>query len=340
MGDLPLRTVTEGGTLTRHAAREAGRLLASGQAESLQVAAFLGALAARGEKPQELAGLAEAFREVAVPCGAFPNAVDTCGTGGDGQGSFNVSTAAAVVVASLGVPVAKHGNRSVSSRCGSADLLEAAGYPVQEAPARARARMERCGFAFLFAPSYHPAMAFVAPIRRAMGVRTAFNLLGPLLNPAGVRRQVVGVFRPEALELMAHAFVELGAERVLLVHGAGGFDEAVLWGETLLVEVAEGRLARSTLTPSHFGFPEGRPEDVAGGTPQENLALFQHLLAGEAPEGLARAVAANAALAMRASGSDRPLSEEAERALTQLRSGAVATFFRDAIAPLEEQDHA
>lgn len=326
-----LRAVAGGGALSREEAREAGRILAAGGAEPLVVAAFLGALAARGEQPQEVAGLAEAFREAAVPFGDFPQAVDTCGTGGDGSGSFNVSTAAAVVAASLGVVVAKHGNRSVSSRCGSADLLEAASYPLHETPAESKARLERCGFAFLFAPQYHPAMAAVAPIRKALGVRTVFNLLGPLLNPAKVKRQVVGVFREEAMELMAHALLELDAERALVIHGEGGYDEAVLWGATRVLEVQAGKLTMYELSACDFGLPPGKPEDLAGGGAEQNLDLFRQLLAGAGPAGLACAVAANAALALRVSGSEVPLAEGAANALEQIRSGAAGDYLHQMI---------
>lgn len=322
-----LRRVTSGEFLLREEAREVGRSLASGTSEPLAVAAFLGALAARGERPEEIAGLADAFREAAAPFPRFPGAVDTCGTGGDNRGTFNVSTAAAVLVASVGVPVAKHGNRGVSSSCGSADLLEAAGYPVSEGPEAARGRLEKHGFAFLFAPLYHPAMSHVAQVRRTLGVRTAFNLLGPLLNPAGVRRQVVGVFDEGRISLVAEALVALGAERALVVHGRGGYDEAVLCGPTLVLEVHAGKMARYELTAADFGFAEGSPDDIAGGDAERNRALFLELLSGRGNPALRCTVAANAALALRVAGACEELREGAGRALDHLGSGKARAFF-------------
>jgi anthranilate phosphoribosyltransferase len=323
-----LGKVTSGGSLTREEAREVGRDLASGTFESVEVAALLGALAARGEIPDEVTGLAEAFREAASPFPPYPGAVDTCGTGGDHRGTFNVSTVAALLVASMGVPVAKHGNRSVSSSCGSADLLESAGYPVSEAPASARDRLDEHGFAFLFAPVYHPAMARVAPIRKALGVRTTFNLMGPLLNPAGVRRQVVGVFDEGRMSLAAEALVELGAERALVVHGRGGYDEAVLCAPTRVLETKGDKIGRYELSASDFGFAEGKPEDLAGGDAERNRALFLEILSGEGNRGLMCTVAANAALALRAVGSCENLRDGAGRALEQLGSGEVEAYFR------------
>lgn len=322
-----LAKVVAGGILGREEALEAGRDLASGGSEPILVAAFLGALAARGERPEEIAGLADAFREAAAPFPSFPGAVDTCGTGGDGRATFNLSTAAAVVVASLGVPVAKHGNRSVSSACGSADLLEAAGYPISEDPKDARVRLEQWGFAFLFAPRYHPAMAHVAPVRRALGVRTVFNLLGPLLNPAGVRRQVVGVFDEGRMGLVAEALRELGTQRALVVHGGGGYDEAVLCGPTSVLEVREGTTERYRLLAGDFGFREDDGTQLAGGNASQNRELLSEILSGRGPSGLSRAVAANAALALRAAGANEKLREGAGRALECIHCGSAGEFF-------------
>lgn len=321
-----VQTVVAGGILSCDQARDAGRDLVTGKSEPLLVAAFLGALSARGETAGELAGLAEAFREVVTPFPSRPDALDTCGTGGDGRCSFNLSTAAALVVASLGVPVAKHGNRSVSSRCGSADLIEALGYPLDETPAEASARLAASGFAFLFAPRYHPAMAHVAPIRRALGVRTVFNLLGPLLNPAGVRRQVVGVFDPARIDLMIGSLQALGSERAIVLHGAGGFDEAVLHGPVEIAELSGGRITRAMLTPVDFHLPPGDVADLAGGDADANVALFADLLAGRGPKPLADAVAANAALALRVAGVEEDLAAGAAAARAALVGGRTAAF--------------
>lgn len=323
-----LAKVTSGDALTREEARDVGADLASGASDPIAVAAFLGALASRGERPEEVAGLAEAFRAAATPFPGFPGAVDTCGTGGDNRGTFNVSTTAAVLVASMGVPVAKHGNRCVSSSCGSADLLEAVGYPVSESPRAARARLEDRGFAFLFAPLYHPAMSHVAQVRKSLGVRTAFNLLGPLLNPAGVRRQVVGVFEEGRMPLVAEALAGLGTERALVVHGRGGYDEAVLSGPTLVLEARAGKTERYELSCSDFGLAEASHDAIAGGDAGRNRALFLELLAGGGDSVLRRTVAANAALALRAAGACEDLREGAGRALEHLGSGEVGAYFR------------
>ena len=323
-----LSKVTSGGRLDRDEALEAGLDLAQGRSEPLVTAAFLGALAARGESVEELAGLAEAFRRSVRPFPLHPEAVDTCGTGGDGQGTHNLSTAAALVAASLGVTVAKHGNRSVSSACGSADVLSALGYPVEEPPEDAHARLLRRGFAFLFAPLYHPAMAHVAPVRRAMGVRTIFNLLGPLLNPAGVTRQVVGVFDAGRLGLVADSLGALGVERALVVHGAGGYDEAVLHGKVLVVERRGDRSFAYAVGPSAFGLPGGSEGDLRGGSPEENAGALSDLLNGRGPSGLRAAVAANTALVLRAAGACEDLREAAGRSMEAMGTGRAGRFFR------------
>jgi anthranilate phosphoribosyltransferase len=304
------------------------------------VAAFLSALAARGERPEEVAGLAEAFRESAAPFPVFPDAVDICGTGGDNRGTFNMSTAAAVVVASLGVPVAKHGNRSVSSSCGSADLLEAAAYPISEGAVDAASRLTRCGFAFLFAPSYHPAMAHVAPVRRALGVRTVFNLLGPLLNPAGVRRQVVGVFSEGRMALMAEALAELGTERSLVIHGEGGYDEAILCGTTHVIDVRGGKVERTALRAADFGFVQDDGADLGGGDVSGNRNLFSKLLGGGGAGGLRRAIAANAALGLRVAGVTEDLREGAGQAMESLGSGAAGRYFHGVLHGCDGEAHA
>jgi anthranilate phosphoribosyltransferase len=335
-----LEKVTSGGVLDRDEALEAGRDLAAGRTEPLVAAAFLGALSARGERPEELAGLASAFREAVKPFPQFPWAVDTCGTGGDGRGTFNVSTAAALTAAALGVPVAKHGNRSVSSACGSADFLEALGYPVSEEPAEAEARFHEWGFAFLFAPRFHPAMAHVASVRKAIGVRTVFNLLGPMLNPAGVRRQVVGVFDPLRQKLIAESFVALGAERAIVVHGEGGYDECILHERVFVAEAENGALRWYELGPEDFGQPAGRASDLAGGSARENALAFLDMIKGRGNPGLRAVVAANTALALRAAKTCEDLREGTSRALEALETGAVGRYLACLITPQKEGRHA
>lgn len=331
-----LAKAAEGKHLTREEALDVGRDLAAGHSEPFQCAAFLAALAARGETSEELAGLAQAFGEAATPMRPFPEAVDTCGTGGDGRGTFNLSTAAALTAASLGATVAKHGNRSVSSACGSADLLECAGVAVDSSPREAEERLQHQRFCFLFAQRFHPAMAHVAQVRRALGFRTVFNLLGPLLNPAGVKHQVVGVFDEPRQALMAQTLLALGTERALVIHGHGGYDEAVLHGPVAVMEVARGRIQHYELSASDFGLPQGRPQDLAGGSAPENARILETLLAGGGPPGLRHAVAANCALALRGSGMCEDLREGAGRAAEALATGHVGRFV-DGLRPTSQE---
>ena len=331
-----LAKAAEGQHLTREEALDVGRDLAAGHSEPFQCAAFLAALAARGETSEELAGLAQAFAEAATRMRPFPEAVDTCGTGGDGRGTFNLSTAAALTAAALGATVAKHGNRSVSSACGSADLLERAGLAVDSSPREAEERLEDQRFCFLFAQRFHPAMAHVAQVRRALGFRTVFNLLGPLLNPAGVKHQVVGVFDAPRQSLMAQTLLALGPERALVVHGHGGYDEAVLHGPVAVIEVAGGAMQRYELSAFDFGVPQGQPQDLVGGNVAENARILETLLAGGGPPGLRHAVAANCALALRSCGICEDLREGAGRAAEALGTGAVGRFV-DGLRPTSQE---
>jgi anthranilate phosphoribosyltransferase len=321
-----LAKASAGKHLTREEALDVGRDLAAGRSDPFQCAAFLAALAARGETSEELAGLAQAFSEAATPMRSFPDAVDTCGTGGDGRGTFNLSTAAALTAAALGATVAKHGNRSVSSACGSADLLERAGLAVESTPREAEERLAHERFCFLFAQRFHPAMAHVAKVRRALGFRTIFNLLGPLLNPAGVKHQVVGVFDAPRQCLMAEALLALGTERALVIHGHGGYDEAVLHGPVAVIEVVGGAVQHYELSASDFGLPQGSAQEIAGGSVAENAEILETLLAGGGPPGLRHAVAANCALALRSCGRCEDLREGAGRAAEALGTGEVGRF--------------
>ena len=247
-----------------------------------QIAAFLMALRVKGEAADELSGAAAALRARAVrPPIAETPLLDVVGTGGDGAGSLNLSTAAALIAAAAGISVAKHGNRSVSSRCGSADLLERLGVPI-EAPAEETARRYAdSNFCFLFAPLYHPAMKTVAPIRRAMRVRTLFNMLGPLTNPVGVKRQLVGVFHPSKCELMARALIPSGVERALVVSAACGLDEVAPEGKTHVAELSLGAVRSYTVTPADFGLDERPLASIKGGDPETNARLIRAALAGE-----------------------------------------------------------
>jgi anthranilate phosphoribosyltransferase len=251
-----------------------------GEAAPAQIAGLLIALSMKGERPAELVGFAKTMRAEAVPMPTEGDVFDTCGTGGDRSGSFNISTAAAVVLAACGVRVAKHGNRSVSSRCGSADVLEALGVAVTAPPATVQRCLSDVGVAFLFAPTFHPAMRHAGPARRDLGVRTAFNLLGPLTNPARPSRQVVGVPRPELTELIARALLLLGSERAWVVHGADGLDELSTTGYTKVSECRDGTVQTFYVHPSDYGLAKSSVEALRGGDAAQNAAIVRDVLAG------------------------------------------------------------
>jgi anthranilate phosphoribosyltransferase len=254
----------------------------AGELTESQIAAALTALRIKGETVAEIAGFAAAMRAAVVPVNCRRTGlVDTCGTGGDGLGTFNISTATALVAAAMGIPVAKHGNRAVSSRCGSADVLEALGVNVDLAPEAVATLVDELGIGFLFAPHHHPAMRHAAPVRRQLGVRTVFNVLGPLTNPAGVKRQLLGVFRPELTETLARVLGELGCERAFVVHGMDGSDELSLCGETRISELNDGAVTTTTRRPEDFGLTQVGPADLQGGDPPVNAAIVAGVLADE-----------------------------------------------------------
>ena len=267
--------------LTTEEAAAAMREVMEGRATPGALAGLLAALVMKGERPEEIAGLARTMREHAVALAAPPGEVfDTCGTGGDRSGTFNVSSAAAVVVAACGVRVAKHGNRSVSSRCGSADVFEQLGVNVTAPPPVVEQTLRDVNIAFFFAPTFHPSMKHAAPIRRDMGIRTTFNLLGPLTNPAGATRQIVGVPRPELTQVMARALMLLGSTRAWVVHGAGGIDEISNTGHTKVSELRDGAVHTFFIHPAEFGFAKATTEDIRGGDAVENAAILRHVFDG------------------------------------------------------------
>jgi anthranilate phosphoribosyltransferase len=256
-------------------------VIMAGEASEAQIAGFLIALRTKGETEEELAGLARTMRALAAPIVTQrDDLVDTCGTGG-GRRTFNVSTTAALIAAGAGCAVAKHGNRSATSLSGSADVLEALGARIDLTPEAVGRCIDEVGFGFLFAPAFHQATRWVIPVRKALAVRTVFNLLGPLTNPAGARRQVIGVVDPAFLERMAGALSRLGVDRALLVSSEDGLDEMSTSGTTRVVEVEGGERRAYAVSPADLGLPTARFEDVAGGTPQENAATTRAILEGE-----------------------------------------------------------
>jgi anthranilate phosphoribosyltransferase len=271
--------VMGGGVLTTDAAHAAMAEVMDGEATPAQLGGLLLALRQRGETVEELTGFAMAMRERVLRVDAPDGAIDTCGTGGDGSRTFNISTASALVVAAAGVPVAKHGNRAMSSATGSADVLEALGIPIDLQPADAADALRRDGFAFLFAPSYHPAMRHAGPVRRELGVPTAFNLLGPMTNPSGVRRQVIGVADPTAAATVAQVLYRLGAERAMVVHGAG-VDELPLDGTGVAYDVSRSGVRRRRIDSSGLGLPRAASSKLAGGDATQNAAIIEGIFEG------------------------------------------------------------
>src|SRR6266849_6784379 len=274
--------------LTRHedlTADEAPAAMAEvmeGRAAAAQIAGLLIGLAMKGERPVEIVGLARTMRAHAVQVSKrYDDVFDTCGTGGDRSGTFNISSCAALVVAACGVRVAKHGNRSASSRTGGADVYEALGVRITASPAVVERSLSEAGIGFFFAPTFHPSMRHAGPVRRELGVRTAFNLLGPLTNPAGASRQLVGVPRPEFTELMARALMLLGSERAWVVHGADGIDEISTTGYTKVSECRDGTVNTFYLHPTDVGLPKATPGSLKGGDAHENARIIERVLAGE-----------------------------------------------------------
>jgi len=276
-------------TLSREGATSLMKLILAGHASEIEIAGLLGALAGRGETAAEVAGFALAMRAAATTLpltdAEREQLVDTCGTGGDASGSFNISTAAALVAAAAGAKVAKHGNRAITSKCGSADVLAALGIPTELAPDDAAAALRRHGFCFLLAPSHHPAMKAIMPVRRALGVRTILHVLGPLLNPAGAQRQVMGVYQPRLVPLVAEAMTMLSVRHAFVVHGDNGLDELALSGPSEVAEIKSGpervHVRLHTVSPEEFGLQRAPVSALLGGDASTNATILTSIFAGE-----------------------------------------------------------
>jgi anthranilate phosphoribosyltransferase len=281
-----IRTIVEGGTLNIEQAAAAMDAIMTGNVTPAQIGALVTALRMRGETIEEIAGFARTMRthalRVEVADGVGP-LVDTCGTGGDSAGTFNISTTAAFVIAAAGVRVAKHGNRAVTSKCGSADLLEALGVAIELTPAQVACCVEEVGIGFMYAPAFHPAMRFVGPTRREIGIRTVFNILGPLTNPAGAKHQLIGVGHPEIAGKLAQVLKLLGSEHAVLVHAPEGLDELGLAGVSTVTEYDArlGELRSFTVTPEEFGLPRAAVDDLSGGDAAKNVEITRAILSGE-----------------------------------------------------------
>jgi anthranilate phosphoribosyltransferase len=307
--------------LSSEQAAEVMGVIMDGQAQPTQIAGLLMALALKGERPAEMVGFAQAMRARAVKLPEpVPGVFDTCGTGGDGAHTFNVSTAAAIVTAGAGVRVAKHGNRAVSSRSGSADVFDALGVDLEASAGRVVTALREAGLAFFFAPQWHPSMRHAGPTRRELGVRTAFNLLGPLTNPAGARRQVIGVSRPEHTELLARTLGALGTERAWVVHGAGGLDELSTLGHTKVSELRDGMVNTFYVHPADVGLPVSSIGDLTGGTAGDNAQIVERLLDDE-PGPRRDIVVLNAAAALFVAGREPSLRAAVAAARDSISSG-------------------
>jgi anthranilate phosphoribosyltransferase len=308
-----------------------------GRVSEPAMAGLLMGLAMKGERPAEIVGLARAMRDRAVALSKpYQDAVDVCGTGGDRAGTFNISSVASLVLAACGARVAKHGNRSVSSRCGSADVFEALGVVATAPPPLVERMLDEVGMAFLFAPIFHPSMRHAAPVRRALGLRTAFNLLGPLTNPARPRRQVVGVPRPELTELIARSLLLLGSDRAWVVHGADGLDEISTVGYTKVSECRDGMVSTFYVHPADYGLPRASAESITGGDAVANAAIAREVLAG-APGAPRDVVLLNAGAALLVAGVARTVAEGIAIGAEAIDTGRAAGVLRRMIALSQEQ---
>ena len=324
-----LEKLSRGEHLSAAEGEEVLNQIMTGQSSPAQIGAFLMALRMKGETPEEICGFARTMRRHCVRIStAREDVVDTCGTGGDALETFNISTAAAIVAAAAGVPVAKHGNRSVSSACGSADVLTALGVNIDLSPEAVARCIDEIGIGFLFAPNLHPAMKHAIGPRREMGIRTVFNLLGPLTNPAGARRQLLGVFAEDWVRPMAEALQQLGSERAMIVYGRDGIDEISTLGETAVAELADGQVRTYTLTVEDLGVEPASAAELSGGTPEESAELLRAVLAGKTGPRY-DIVLANAGAAIYVGGSADSIREGMQQAAEAINSGA-------ALAKLEQ----
>jgi anthranilate phosphoribosyltransferase len=323
-----VRKAVEGLDLTREEATAAMQCIMNGEATDAQIGGFLVAMRLKGETVEEIASFARVMREKAVwidPGGV--EVLDTCGTGGDGAHTFNISTVAAFVAAGAGIRVAKHGNRSVSSKCGSADVLLELGIRIDLPPERVSACLHEVGIAFLFAPLLHASMKYAIGPRRELGVRTFFNILGPMTNPAGASRQLMGVYSHDLVEKIAGVLADLGSERAFVVHGSDGLDEITTTGESTVAEISGGGISQLTVAPEDFGIPRASRDDLTGGSAKENAALLTAVLSGE--KGPARdIVLLNSAFAICAGGLADTPGEGFRLARESLDSGAALEKYR------------
>ena len=324
--------VVSGQSLTMDQAAAVMRQIMQGEATPAQLGSFLTALRLKGESTEEIAGMATVMREFALKVRVDGLLVDSVGTGGDGSNTFNISTAAALVASGAGVRVAKHGNRAASGNCGAADVLEALGVRIELPPEGVERCINEGGIGFLFAQTFHPSMRHAGPVRREIGIRTVFNILGPLTNPAAAQRQLIGVAFPQLGEKMAEVMRLLGSERTLVVHGAGGLDEIALEGDTSVWELRDGQVNSWTLSPDNVGLGRWSVEDLRGGDPEANAAAMRRLLDGEIGP-IRDAVLLNTAGVLLAAGTAASIPDGIQAAARSIDSGA-ARLKLDALVEL------
>jgi anthranilate phosphoribosyltransferase len=331
-----IQKLARGESLSLEESRDAMRTIMEGGATPAQIAAYLTALSIKGPTPDEIAGAALAMREKAtrIDVGDLP-VIDTCGTGGTGKKPFNISTCAALVAAGAGAYVAKHGNRGATSKCGSSDVLEALGVNIAATPAQVARCIREIRMGFLFAPQLHGAMKFAVPVRKEIGIRTVFNLLGPLTNPAGARRQLMGVFAKDLLDPIARVLLRLEVEHAMVVHSADGLDEISLSAPTHVCEVRGGSITSYDLSPEVLGLPPGRMEDLRVETAPESAAAIREVLGGR-PGPRRDIVVANAAAAIYVAGVAKDLFDGLKLAAESLDSGAAARVLERLVAMSHE----
>lgn len=311
------------------------REIMEGVATPAQLGAYLTALSLKGETAEEIAGFVTVMREKSLRVNAPGRAIDTCGTGGDRKGTFNISTAAAFVVAGAGLTAAKHGNRAASGECGSADVLEELGVRIELPPAGVERCLREIGIGFMFAPAYHPAMRYAAPVRREIGIRTVFNMLGPMTNPAGVSCQLIGVGYPEAGAKIAEVLRLLGTDHAIIVHSDDGMDELSLGSDTVGWEVREGMVRPYRVRPRELGLPPATPDELRGGSPADNAAMMRAVLSG-ASGPIRDAVALNSGAALVAGDMASSLAEGIELAAAAIADGRAAAKLEALIALTQE----
>lgn len=316
-----LKKCVEGETLTINEAEAMMNKMMKGELTDSQIASFITILRFRGETVEELIGFVKAMKSNMKELNGFDDVIDTCGTGGDGASTFNISTASAIVTSSLGVKVAKHGNRAVSSKSGSADVLECLNIPIQSTPQQAELALKETNMSFLFAPLYHSSMKHVAKARKEIGFRTLFNLLGPLVNPAKAKRQVIGVFSKEHAEKMALVLREFNAQHVLIVSGSDGLDEITITGETEVVELHKGKIKKYTISPELFYLKRGHLEDIQVNNALESAKLIELTLRNKGNESARNIIALNSAAALYIAGKVKSIREGVQLAIEAIENG-------------------